>query len=695
MKTLTFGSVVAAIWALVVTPGVRGVGLVTVSLLVALGGLGSTALYGSYPDKHGNEGVITLGSPIVNGGGGAIDYAVSYNLTDSEGNKSGGYVITSDMLPGRDPGSDDFVLNVFVIDDASQNAAELVFSNNPNTAPLMPILRLLDCSSIPCTEVKRYDDPKWGCWVIQDQSDIADYPIELLDARVILKLLEPAQLSMLPNSTDGTGNWADIMENHRTNFNEAKFRADTETLGALQSDLLTMRMIDELEDKLGIPDPAPGVFVDWLRKHSPGISHGELSFFTGHKDLIEELTTVLFTDYHNDWPLDFTFPFGRMPVFLLDPDDDAGPDSPAAVDPFHQIPTHWERVIANPDDAAGALGQQGCWHNWPLNAYAPILDNDDVVMDPGEGSTNLGQFECATVITANGFADRPCTDPADYTTVVNPLGTERLDGAGNPVAVNPLIGSILTVEEGDWHNPIHGIIAGTFAPIEDTAGTMIFWSFHTYASTVALANWRHAQKRDMGVPNRTPLCDANGPYLAECQGTTTAVQLDGTGSSDPDGDALSFTWTNSFGTASGATPTVEFPGLGDFPVDLEVDDGFETDTCSATVTIEDTTPPVIHCNSPATIAPPDAPISFTATVTDICDPEVIAVITGFDCFAIKRNGRVQDKTESCEVSFADDTITILNSGGVGDHITWNVTATDGSGNQTDAVCEVVIVNPAQ
>ena len=29
---------------------------------------------------------------------------------------------------------------------------------------------------------------------------------------------------------------------------------------------------------------------------------------------------------------------------------------------------------------------------------------------------------------------------------------------------------------------------------------MVFWAFHTYASSIVLANWRHAQKRDMGTP---------------------------------------------------------------------------------------------------------------------------------------------------------------------------------------------------
>ena len=462
---------------------------VTLSILAVLL-LPGVSFAGAYRDKHGNPGTITLGSPVANIGGAGIDYAVPYTLTDSVGSTSGEYVVTSEMLPGRDPGSDDFVLNVFVIDDSSQNAAELILRNNPNVAPLMPILRLLDCSSDPCTEDMRYDDPRWGAWVIQDQSDIADYPIELLDARVILELLEPGRLSMLPNSDDGTGNWAEIMENHRTNFEEVKFRADAETLGDDQSDLLTLRMIAELEDKLGIPDPMPGVYIDWLRRHDPAIAHSQLSFLTGHTALIEALTTTLFTDHLDDWPLDFSFPFGRMPVFLIDPHDDAGADSLGAVDPIHQLPMHWERVIVNPADLAGGLNNPGCWHNWPGNAYAPTL---------GDGTANLGQFECATSVTLNGFVDRRCDVDADYTTVVDPLGADRLDGSGDP-RPDPLVGSLRRVQEQDWHNPIHGIIGGTFGPIGQTAGSMVFWTFHTYASTVMLSNWRHAQKRDMPEP---------------------------------------------------------------------------------------------------------------------------------------------------------------------------------------------------
>ena len=137
-----------------------------------------------------------------------------------------------------------------------------------------------------------------------------------------------------------------------------------------------------------------------------------------------------------------------------------------------------------------------------------------------------------------------------------------------------------------------------------------------------------------------------------------------------------------------------FP-FGSSVVDLTVDDGVATDSCSAMVTVEDTTAPQVFCNSPGTgtIVPPDAPISFAATARDQCEGDLTPVITEFDCFKFTKKGKRIDKTASCEVSLSGDTITILDSGGVGDHITWNVTATDGSGNQTTADCEVLVVNP--
>ncbi len=112
------------------------------------------------------------------------------------------------------------------------------------------------------------------------------------------------------------------------------------------------------------------------------------------------------------------------------------------------------------------------------------------------------------------------------------------------------------------------------------------------------------------------------------------------------------------------------------------------------VAVQDTIPPVISCNAPGFIAPPDAPVSFTATTEDICDATPSVWITGYDCYMFTKKGKRIDKTDSCVVTFDGATISILDSGGVGDHIAWTVQATDASGNQSVETCELLVINPA-
>ena len=288
-------------------------------------------------------------------------------------------------------------------------------------------------------------------------------------------------------------------------------------------------------------------------------------------------------------------------------------------------------------------------------------------------------------------------------------------------------------------------------------------------------------------PPFAPVCEANGPYVEECAGTTTDIQLDGSGSSDPDpGDVLSFMWStdspgNVFDDPTLEMPTLSVVSVAPCPLTCSVtltvtDNKGHSDTCDTTFTIEDTTsptltcppdmtiecdasteptntghatatdacdsspvvtfsdvttpgtcpaeftitrtwtatdycgntsscvqtinvvdttPPVISCNAPSTIIPPDAPISFTATATDNCDDSPSVEITEFDCFKYTKKGKRIDKTESCVVSIENDTITILDSGGVGTHITWMSHATDSCGNVAEKPCKTLVVNPAQ
>ena len=111
------------------------------------------------------------------------------------------------------------------------------------------------------------------------------------------------------------------------------------------------------------------------------------------------------------------------------------------------------------------------------------------------------------------------------------------------------------------------------------------------------------------------------------------------------------------------------------------------------VVIFDTTPPIISVNPPATIMPPDASISFTATATDNSDPDPFVVITSYESYKFTKKGKMIDKSESTVIELDGDTITILDTGGVDTIIKWTVSATDDSGNEVETDCEVNVVIP--
>ena len=82
-------------------------------------------------------------------------------------------------------------------------------------------------------------------------------------------------------------------------------------------------------------------------------------------------------------------------------------------------------------------------------------------------------------------------------------------------------------------------------------------------------------------PNQDPVADivANPTSVPGGDNNQTIVTIDGSGSSDPDGDMLTFEWTVQSGTfVNGTTSTdpviqVTFPGLGTYTVTLTVSDG--------------------------------------------------------------------------------------------------------------------------
>ncbi len=138
--------------------------------------------------------------------------------------------------------------------------------------------------------------------------------------------------------------------------------------------------------------------------------------------------------------------------------------------------------------------------------------------------------------------------------------------------------------------------------------------------------------------NQAPAADAGGPYIAECGGAHTTVSLNGTGSSDPDGAPLTYSWSTdcpggTFNNSAIAQPTLTVNTSSSCSVNCTVsltvtdDFGVSNGPDTANVTVHDTTPPVIVCPTDRTIQcteSSDPSNTGTATVTDSCisDPPV-------------------------------------------------------------------------
>jgi len=131
---------------------------------------------------------------------------------------------------------------------------------------------------------------------------------------------------------------------------------------------------------------------------------------------------------------------------------------------------------------------------------------------------------------------------------------------------------------------------------------------------------------ELYTPPTPPAPVANaGPdqVVSAGPGCQVTVTLDGTGSSDPVGDSLTYTWTGPFGTASGPTPVVSL-GLGEHTITLTVDDGKGgTSSDSVVVAVRDTTPPVLT-----------APGDITKEATGPLTPVTVPFPTVTDCSVV-------------------------------------------------------------
>ncbi len=124
--------------------------------------------------------------------------------------------------------------------------------------------------------------------------------------------------------------------------------------------------------------------------------------------------------------------------------------------------------------------------------------------------------------------------------------------------------------------------------------------------------------------NQPPVANAGTDQTIVCSATAgTQITLDGSGSSDPEGDPLLYTWRENgnvlVNQTNNATSQVSL-GLGSHTITLTVDDGNgNVATDQVIVTVEDTEPAVIaQITAPVDPIQVNTAINTSATFTDAC-----------------------------------------------------------------------------
>ena len=203
---------------------------------------------------------------------------------------------------------------------------------------------------------------------------------------------------------------------------------------------------------------------------------------------------------------------------------------------------------------------------------------------------------------------------------------------------------------------------------------------------------------DTTVTNTPPVADAGPDQTVELGDT---VALDGTGSSDADGDALTYSWTlDSAPSDSGMddedlvdadtdsatfTPDVE----GEYVLTLTVSDGTDSSTDTVTITVEDTTvannPPVADAGEDQIITLGDtATLDGSASYDD--DGDALTYSWAFD--SVPSGSSLTDS----DIVDGDTEYPTFTADAAGDY-TLSLTVSDGTDSSTDDVL-VVVDDPA-
>jgi len=165
---------------------------------------------------------------------------------------------------------------------------------------------------------------------------------------------------------------------------------------------------------------------------------------------------------------------------------------------------------------------------------------------------------------------------------------------------------------GDWYSHYCQVLVNN----QNSDGS---WNGYSYWQTPLATAWYINILNAVPVVNQPPTADPNGPYTG-FEGSP--VSFDGTGSTDPENDPLTYEWNFGDGSppVAGATPTHIYADLGTYTVCLTVtDSGGLSDTQCTTALITNVCPTV----GPIPVDPASALVEINVDISasaDFTDP---------------------------------------------------------------------------
>ncbi len=263
-------------------------------------------------------------------------------------------------------------------------------------------------------------------------------------------------------------------------------------------------------------------------------------------------------------------------------------------------------VVQTVSNTAGSLGG-GLGYEGLANSFAIEFDT----YDNGETSGNHVGLDIGGSVASVSAVDIPTrmNDGNEWFAWIDYDGaTDTIEVRLAQVNVRPTLATLSATID------VPTVLGATTAFVGFTSGTGAGWGNHDVRSWTMINDFN-----PVGV-NEPPTADAGADATVSETSGGTSVTLDGSASSDPDGDVLTYTWTGPFdgGTATGMNPTVVFPGPGTYEVTLTVDDGnggTATDTIQITVAAGGASATAVPA-TPAPTTEPSAPAPTPSATGD-------------------------------------------------------------------------------